>query len=71
MVQETLNYWKQLSHVMKYFRKEEDPNASLPKNFMQGFLEVCIVHYPRKTESNDYLGTKLEDTDQPSSASCT
>ncbi|TPX24686.1 hypothetical protein DIZ76_010120 [Coccidioides immitis] len=36
--QETLNYWKQLSHVMKYFRVEEDPTAKLPKNFMQGFL---------------------------------
>jgi NADH dehydrogenase (ubiquinone) 1 alpha subcomplex subunit 6 len=39
-IQETLNFWKQKSHVMKYFRKEEDPNAYLPKNFMQGFLEV-------------------------------
>ncbi|ETN40814.1 uncharacterized protein HMPREF1541_05094 [Cyphellophora europaea CBS 101466] len=37
--QETLNFWKQLSQVMKYFRKEEDPTARLPKNFMQGFLE--------------------------------
>ncbi|KAI9836970.1 MAG: hypothetical protein M1838_004911 [Thelocarpon superellum] len=37
--QETLNYWKQLSHVLKYFRAEEDPNARLPKNFMSGFLE--------------------------------
>jgi NADH dehydrogenase (ubiquinone) 1 alpha subcomplex subunit 6 len=40
--QETLNFWKQLSHVMKYFRKEEDPAARLPKNFMQGFLEVSL-----------------------------
>ncbi|RMZ83766.1 hypothetical protein DV738_g1049, partial [Chaetothyriales sp. CBS 135597] len=37
--QETLNFWKQLSQVMKYFRQEEDPNAHLPKNFLQGFLE--------------------------------
>ncbi|KAJ9657353.1 hypothetical protein H2198_004364 [Neophaeococcomyces mojaviensis] len=37
--QETLNYWKQLSHVMKYFRAEEDPTARLPRNFMSGFLE--------------------------------
>ncbi|KAI9797523.1 MAG: hypothetical protein M1833_005434 [Piccolia ochrophora] len=37
--QETLNYWKQLTHVLKYFRAEEDPNARLPKNFMSGFLE--------------------------------
>lgn len=41
-VQETLNFWKQLSHVMKYFRKEEDPTAQLPKNFISGFLEVRV-----------------------------
>lgn len=38
--QETLNYWKQLSHVLKYFRAEEDPKARLPANFINGFLEV-------------------------------
>lgn len=38
--QETLNYWKQLTHVLKYFRAEEDPSARLPKNFIQGFIEV-------------------------------
>ncbi|KAJ8116753.1 hypothetical protein OPT61_g1887 [Boeremia exigua] len=37
--QETLNYWKQLSHVLKYFRSEEDPKARLPANFINGFLE--------------------------------
>ncbi|CRG88814.1 NADH dehydrogenase (ubiquinone) 1 alpha subcomplex 6 [Talaromyces islandicus] len=37
--QETLNYWKQLSHVMKYFRQEEEPAARLPANFISGFLE--------------------------------
>jgi hypothetical protein len=37
---ETLNYWKQLEHVMKYFRSEEDGSARLPNNFMSGFLEV-------------------------------
>ncbi|EED12460.1 NADH-ubiquinone oxidoreductase B14 subunit, putative [Talaromyces stipitatus ATCC 10500] len=37
--QETLNYWKQLSHVMKYFRAEEEPAARLPPNFITGFLE--------------------------------
>lgn len=40
MLQETLNYWKQLPHVLKYFRPEEDPGAKLPQNFMTGFLEV-------------------------------
>jgi hypothetical protein len=44
-IQETLNYWKQLSQVMKFFREEEDPNARLPKNFISGFLEVrcCFI----------------------------
>jgi len=37
--QETLNYWKQLSHVMQYFRMEEEPAARLPPNFISGFLE--------------------------------
>ena len=40
-MQETLNFWKQLTHVLKYFRAEEDPKAALPKNFIQGFIEVC------------------------------
>ena len=40
--QETLNYWKQLTHVLKYFRAEEDPKAQLPKNFISGFLEVRL-----------------------------
>jgi len=39
-IQETLNYWKQLPHILKYFRAEEDPNARRPQNFMSGFLEV-------------------------------
>jgi hypothetical protein len=38
--QETLNFWKQLSHVLKYFRAEEDPKARLQSNFINGFLEV-------------------------------
>ncbi|RYN56044.1 hypothetical protein AA0118_g8546 [Alternaria tenuissima] len=37
--QETLNFWKQLSHVLKYFRAEEDPKVRLPNNFINGFLE--------------------------------
>jgi len=38
--QETLNFWKQISHVLKYFRAEEEPKARLPANFINGFLEV-------------------------------
>lgn len=65
--QETLNYWKQLPHILKYFRENEDPTAKLPRNFMQGFLEV----YPPPLSSINrriwitlliaihYLGSKL------------
>ena len=41
-VQETLNFWKQLSHVLKYFRAEEEPKARLQSNFINGFLEVRL-----------------------------
>lgn len=44
-LQETLNFWKQLTHVLKYFRAEEDPQARLPKNFIQGFIEVSTVRH--------------------------
>ena len=44
-LQETLNYWKQLPHILKYFRAEEDPNARLPQNFMSGFLEVLLLMF--------------------------
>jgi NADH dehydrogenase (ubiquinone) 1 alpha subcomplex subunit 6 len=38
--QETLNYWKQLNHVLKYFRVEEDEKARLPKSgWIGAFLE--------------------------------
>lgn len=37
--QETLNYWKQLNHVLKYFRTDEDPSSRRPENFISGFLE--------------------------------
>ncbi|KAF2669174.1 NADH-ubiquinone oxidoreductase 14.8 kDa subunit [Microthyrium microscopicum] len=37
--QETMNYWKQVNHVLKYFAAEENPNTKLPHNFIGGFLE--------------------------------
>jgi len=37
--QETMNYWKQLSHVLKYFSAEEGTGTRLPQNFIGGFLE--------------------------------
>jgi hypothetical protein len=41
--QETMNYWKQTSQLMKYFRAEEDPRSHVPKDFMAGFLEVGVI----------------------------
>jgi len=51
-LQETLNYWKQLPHILKYFRAEEDPNARRPHNFMNGFLEVCFSSSYTITSAN-------------------
>lgn len=55
--QETMNYWKQLNHVMKFFRLEEDPKSHLPKNFITGFLEV-------RRYSSSLRGTSTELTQQ-------
>ncbi|KAI0847874.1 NADH dehydrogenase, alpha subcomplex, subunit 6 [Daldinia vernicosa] len=39
--QETMNFWKQTTHVMSYFPSEHFRGADrLPKSFMQGFLEA-------------------------------
>ena len=58
-----MNYWKQLSHVMMYFRADEDDKAKLPKSFIGGFLEVRSK--PRCHEQSGPLltldtGTKLK-----------
>ena len=53
ILQETLNYWKQLPHILKYFRAEEDPNARRPQNFMSGFLEVELVLSLQKSSIAD------------------
>ncbi|KAL2108221.1 hypothetical protein VUR80DRAFT_4113 [Thermomyces stellatus] len=38
--QETMNFWKQMTHVMSYFKEENfRGDKRLPSNFMEGFLE--------------------------------
>ncbi|KAL1871726.1 hypothetical protein VTK73DRAFT_1866 [Phialemonium thermophilum] len=38
--QETMNFWRQTTHVMSYFQEETHKGAKrLPTNFMTGFLE--------------------------------
>ncbi|KAJ6446365.1 NADH-ubiquinone oxidoreductase B14 subunit [Purpureocillium lavendulum] len=38
--QETMNFWKQTTHVMSYFKEENfRGDHRRPSNFMQGFLE--------------------------------
>lgn len=40
-LQETMNFWKQTTHVMSYFKEENfRGDKRLPSNFMEGFLEV-------------------------------
>ena len=64
VVQETLNYWKQLPHVLKYFRETENPTTKLPQNFMQGFLEVTETLFNHRAEQDTFAdhrssGSKL------------
>ncbi|KAJ9143593.1 Complex 1 protein [Coniochaeta hoffmannii] len=38
--QETMNYWRQTTHVMSYFKEENfRGDKRLPNNFITGFLE--------------------------------
>ncbi|KAK6541698.1 hypothetical protein TWF694_007491 [Orbilia ellipsospora] len=37
--QETMNYWKQLPHLMHYFRSGKQSDVHIPKTFMDNFLE--------------------------------
>lgn len=38
--QETMNFWRQTTHIMSYFKDENfRGNDRLPKSFMAGFLE--------------------------------
>ena len=66
-VQETLNFWKQLTHIMKYFRADEDTSVHLPKNFMQGFIEVSpllqdhLFPYPNAALTTTRVETRATD----------
>jgi hypothetical protein len=53
--QEMLNYWKQLPHVLKYFRADESTQPKMPGNFMTGFLEVSLF------QASDHPLTDLRD----------
>ena len=58
--QETLNYWKQLNHVLKYFREDENPTAKLPQGFMQSFLEVSREDFMDEVgNADDPVGEEL------------
>ncbi len=40
-MQETMNYWRQTTHIMSYFKEENfRGDKRLPTNFMTGFLEA-------------------------------
>lgn len=58
--QETMNYWKQLSHVAKYFTTDEPDRARLPSSFMQGFMEVSVRRCSL-TNADAWVGTELSE----------
>lgn len=38
-----MNFWKQTTHIMSYFKEENfRGDKRLPNNFMTGFLEVSL-----------------------------
>lgn len=42
--QETMNYWRQATHIMSYFKEENfRGDKRLPKNFITGFLDVSLA----------------------------
>jgi hypothetical protein len=55
-----MNYWKQLSHVLKYFAAEEGQATKLPQNFMSGFLEVCFEPTLSALETNGIFRAETE-----------
>lgn len=66
-----MNYWKQISHVMKYFRVEEDPKAHLPKNFVSGFLEVQFSLLISAIMLIYFAGKELKSSFSSASSACT
>ena len=41
MTQETMNFWRQTTHIMSYFKEESlHRTKDRPTNFLSGFLEV-------------------------------
>ena len=42
--QETMNFWKQVPHVLKYFEGEENIKGKVPTSFVDSFLQVrqCV-----------------------------
>jgi len=68
--QETMNYWRQTTHVMSYFKEENfRGDKRLPNNFITGFLEVSSHSECRHRAPvfNTVPGTQLEQAAHPCS----
>lgn len=66
--QETMNFWRQTTHIMSYFKEESfKQGPKIPTSFMEGFLEVsarrqadCFGEESQKyVHTNDNTGPQL------------
>ncbi|KAL7626333.1 hypothetical protein AAE478_003105 [Parahypoxylon ruwenzoriense] len=62
--QETMNFWKQTTHIMSYFQTENFRGADrLPDTFMKGFLEASFSNTTLQTwksPANSAIGSQLD-----------
>ena len=57
--QEMMNFWKQTTHVMSYFKDENfRGDRRLPSNFMEGFIEAFLR--PRSKPNREHELTSFQ-----------
>lgn len=68
ITQETMNFWKQTTHIMSYFKEENfRGDKRLPNSFMTGFLEVSLSQngYGHGRARREHQGQEQGDQGHP------